>query len=311
MKEKSIFCPCSTQRVRIFSQTLNTLVANSSVAGARPSGGTPGALGTSVDQVFEGPLRMTCDEATNSLVTTSSLRDYARLRTVIEKLDHPRRQVFIEAVIMNVNIDRETDWGVASHGGAPLSVANGQGLFWGGNNPAVSMSSVPKTLKPWPSVCADPTFQNHELLGTGISIPALRCGARCTGKRRRHQYHGDSAPPCDGQHQSPNIHRQKYSPSDQRRWRPIGPGKPSHGCDWRDGGLGGLGLLGGGFRRRGRTSEAKVTVVPHVNDSEQVRLELTEEISEQGSPLGPWAPSQSPSVPPQPRSLFVTSETVE
>ena len=54
---------------------------------------------------------MSADKATNSIVVTSSLRDYANLRTVIDKLDQPRRQVFIEAVIMDLTIDRENQAG--------------------------------------------------------------------------------------------------------------------------------------------------------------------------------------------------------
>ena len=269
------------------SQTLNTLVANSSVAGARPSGGTPGALGTSVDQVFEGRLRMTCDEATNSLVTTSSLRDYARLRTVIEKLDHPRRQVFIEAVIMDVNIDRETDWGVAYHGGAPLSVANGQGLFWGGNNPAVSMSSVPQNLEALAIGLRGPDIPNSSnLLGTGISIPALGVVLDALAKD------GDTnimATP----HllATDNIKAQISIGQNIPLQTNVGGGlsalaSQATGATGAIGGLGGLGLLGGGFQAPRQDVGTKVTVVPHVNDSEQVRLELTEEISEQGSPLG-------------------------
>ncbi|MDC0679913.1 hypothetical protein POL72_19380 [Sorangium sp. wiwo2] len=48
--------------------------------------------------------------------------------------------------------------------------------------------------------------------------------------------------------------------------------------------LGGLGGLGGGAAAR-QDVGTKIKVVPHVNDSDQVRLELSEEISDAGAPL--------------------------
>ncbi len=50
------------------------------------------------------------------------------------------------------------------------------------------------------------------------------------------------------------------------------------------GGLGGLGALGGQAQRQDVGTKIKVT--PHVNDSDQVRLELNEEISEAGAAQG-------------------------
>jgi general secretion pathway protein D len=49
--------------------------------------------------------------------------------------------------------------------------------------------------------------------------------------------------------------------------------------------LGGLGGLGG-FSAPRQDVGTKISVIPHINDSDQVRLELTEEISEAGAPQG-------------------------
>ena len=51
-------------------------------------------------------LKVSADKATNAIVVTSSQRDYASLRLVVDKLDQPRRQVFIEAVIMDLQLKR-------------------------------------------------------------------------------------------------------------------------------------------------------------------------------------------------------------
>src|SRR6185437_14451252 len=177
------------------SQTLNQLLGTSSfgmgATGARP-GMTPGSstqpgvhgsAGSGLDQVFEGRVRITCDEATNSIVTTSSSRDYAQLHAVIDKLDHPRRQVFIEAVIMDVSIQRQNDFGVAYHAGAPTPQfpgGLGQGVIFGGNNilssisPMGMLTSDPNALSALAVGVQGPPIPNSQtIFGTGLSIPAL------------------------------------------------------------------------------------------------------------------------------------------
>ncbi|HVK67470.1 MAG TPA: secretin N-terminal domain-containing protein, partial [Polyangium sp.] len=107
------------------SGTLNQLLGGSAGTGSAAAGGRRGAQAAppvpgSTEDIFEGQVKITCDEGSNKLVVTSSLRDYAALRSVIDELDQPRRQVFIEAVIMDVNVDRTNDVGVRWHMGAPV-----------------------------------------------------------------------------------------------------------------------------------------------------------------------------------------------
>ncbi len=52
------------------------------------------------------------DEETNSLIITASRDEFQVLETVIEKLDIPRRMVFLEALIMEVDTDRNFEVGV-------------------------------------------------------------------------------------------------------------------------------------------------------------------------------------------------------
>jgi general secretion pathway protein D len=73
--------------------------------------------GSSSASLFEGEVSVTADEDTNSLVITASLKDYLALKHVISALDRPRRQVFIEAVIMEVSVGSSRDTGIASHVG--------------------------------------------------------------------------------------------------------------------------------------------------------------------------------------------------
>ena len=60
----------------------------------------------------------------------SSGRDYLAIKDVIRRLDQPRRQIFIEALILEVTLDKELDIGTSSHGGLPVD--NGDALVLGG-----------------------------------------------------------------------------------------------------------------------------------------------------------------------------------
>ncbi len=60
---------------------------------------------------FDGAVRITAEPATNSLVIIASNRDFKILKEVIDKLDIPRRQVFVEALIMEISTERGLDLG--------------------------------------------------------------------------------------------------------------------------------------------------------------------------------------------------------
>lgn len=55
---------------------------------------------------FEASIQIISDKPTNSLVITATPRDYDMLKEVIKKLDRKRRQVYVEAVIMEITVDK-------------------------------------------------------------------------------------------------------------------------------------------------------------------------------------------------------------
>jgi general secretion pathway protein D len=277
------------------SNTLNQILGGGGGAAkagraSGAKGGTPAVPGSTED-IFEGQIRVTCDEASNSLVTTSSLRDYAQLRGVIDKLDQPRRQVFIEAVVMDVNVDRSTDVGLGYHGGYPINDGD-DGFLYGGNNVGQSVLGVPANLEALALGVRGPDITGSEnLFGTGVSIPALGVVLHALAKD------GDSNVLA-----TPHILATDNVPAEISIGQNIplqtnvgGSGLGSllggagaagaAGAAGLAGGLGGL-LGGAGFQAPRQDVGTKIKVVPHVNDSDQVRLELTEEISDAGSPTG-------------------------
>src|SRR5262249_36331202 len=72
------------------------------------SGGPAAAAGA-----FEGAIKLTHDKPTNSLVIVSSAKDFYSLREVIRRLDKARRQVFVEATIVEVTLNKTRKVGFA------------------------------------------------------------------------------------------------------------------------------------------------------------------------------------------------------
>jgi len=97
-------------------------------------------------------VQIVADKATNSLVITANKADYAVLEEVIKKLDIPRRMVYLEALIMEVNADKDFEVGVEWVGAAKKNLlGSDQGLIYGGyragdssNLPDITNPTLPK-----------------------------------------------------------------------------------------------------------------------------------------------------------------------
>jgi len=85
-------------------------------AGGAASATATGGPGTE----FEQPVNVTADPATNSLVVSASPQDYSTLQTIISQLDIPRRQVYVQAVIVEVSAIRMRELGISYQGSANL-----------------------------------------------------------------------------------------------------------------------------------------------------------------------------------------------
>ncbi|HZC81413.1 MAG TPA: secretin N-terminal domain-containing protein, partial [Nitrospiraceae bacterium] len=82
---------------------LTNLVARSQTVAQTAPGSRPPFRSLSE---FEAPVQVFADKATNSIIISSTKSAYTRLQSVIRDLDTPRRQVFVEAVILEVQVDR-------------------------------------------------------------------------------------------------------------------------------------------------------------------------------------------------------------
>jgi general secretion pathway protein D len=94
---------------------------------------------------FEGgKITITPDKATNSLVVMASPADYQSIVNVIEKLDKRRRQVFVQAVIAEVSLDKLKDLGV--QWGLLGAAADKNASVVGAYDPQGTLSQLATTL---------------------------------------------------------------------------------------------------------------------------------------------------------------------
>ena len=98
------------------------------IPGVPPPARAPLPPGVTAAELFQGEVKISPDKATNSLVVVASQSDYRNLVRVIEKLDLARRQVFVEAVIMEVNLDHNTEFGISLHQGYTVNTSQGQAV---------------------------------------------------------------------------------------------------------------------------------------------------------------------------------------
>lgn len=65
---------------------------------------------------FDSGMRIAHDEATNSLVIIANPEDFSVVKKVIDELDRVRKQVYVDAVIMEISSDDTSDFGFGVNG---------------------------------------------------------------------------------------------------------------------------------------------------------------------------------------------------
>jgi general secretion pathway protein D len=250
--------------------------------GAAPGAGTAGGM-------FEGEVRVTADKSTNSLLITSSGHDYATLRLVIDKLDRPRRQVFIEAVIMDLSVSDVMELGVSFHGGHSFGGGPQDPLLVGGFKAANSISLPLNTdLLEGAAVGmrAGEIPGTQTLLGTGVSIPAFGVvlnAIATSGKTNimatPHILATDNV--------AAEINIGENIPLQTNVGSGVLPpvaGGANAAASINPFTLGAFGS--GGFSAPRQDVGNKIKVTPHINESNQVRLEIEQESSAPGEAVG-------------------------
>ena len=77
------------------------------------------SAGKSID--FSYPVNITADPATNAMVISASPQDWQTLKQIIDDLDTPRVQIFVQAIIVEVSAERQREIGVNFNAATSLS----------------------------------------------------------------------------------------------------------------------------------------------------------------------------------------------
>ena len=67
--------------------------------------------------LLEGDVKITAYKPTNSMIIEASLKDYLSLQKVIRQLDVQRKQVYVEAIILEISQDNTKDFDISGSGG--------------------------------------------------------------------------------------------------------------------------------------------------------------------------------------------------
>ncbi|HJX33729.1 MAG TPA: type II secretion system secretin GspD [Desulfatiglandales bacterium] len=133
---------------------------------------TTAAASAETTVVLSKDVQIIADKATNSIIIMANKDDYLVLEDIIQKLDIPRKMVYIEALIMEVSMTKQLELGVQWYGGKPAGelAGNDIGIFSGSNPgdtgilPSVDANTSLVTL---------PTGFSLGVLGDTITIGGL------------------------------------------------------------------------------------------------------------------------------------------
>lgn len=263
----------------------------------KPAAKAPGAAGAAAAaggasaSLFEGEVKVTADKSTNSLVITASKADLTSMRRVIEKLDVPRYQVFVEAVIMEVAVKNDRQVGVGWHGGVPWEIDGQQTPIIFANTPTRELSSLIGTTSPLSlasllglaGAFRGPDLQGIEELPGGITIPSV--GVVLQALQSTNDVNIVSTPhllTMDNEDAEIQVNEKRPFPSGLTLGGLGGlAGLAGGAAGGQAGGLGnlaGLGLGAVNFNREdiGLTLKLK----PQINDEDYVKLEIDQELSD-------------------------------
>jgi general secretion pathway protein D len=240
--------------------------------GTSPPGG---AAVTGSAAVLEAPVKISPEETTNSLIIASSPRDYAAIREVVSKLDQPHRQVYIEAVVLDVSMNRTNELGLQYHGAGAASAG---ALAYGGLNALASIQGPAgadaSTLQGLALGVQGPStgLTLPGLSGTGISIPAF--GMLLTAMATDSDTDILSTPHILASDNTPAEIKVQLHTSMQKNAQSFSLASASSPLSGASPAI--------ASTPQYATLGPRIKITPHVNDSDDVRLDIEEQISDAG-----------------------------
>jgi len=242
----------------------NSGAGNNRRGNNRNSGGNAAGAGAAgAAELFSGEIKVTADPATRSLVILASTSDFKALLSVIEELDRPRKQVYIEVYLLELTTGNLLTGGAGAHFGSGFDAGGGQGLGFVSSAPTPDQSTVvlsPSVLSGLAAGVIGPQVPNSSaLLGTSADIPAFGVVIQALHELTDVNFVAE-----------PHL----YTADNHEASIEVGRNVPTPGAlSFGGGAQGGGGLVPlQSVQRQDVTLNVKVT--PHINDGDQLTLDI-------------------------------------
>ncbi|MEZ4368304.1 MAG: hypothetical protein R2939_18795 [Kofleriaceae bacterium] len=217
-------------------------------------------------------------------MVVASGRDFFAVRDVIRLLDTARRQVYIEAVILEVKVDDRLNIGSSSHGGLPDGDGNGGLIIGGVQMPDISSLSPTSLLQSSGLVggLIGPALPGIDRIfgssATSVTIPSY--GLLFQALATNSNINVLSSPTI----MALDNEESQISVGENVPYRSTSIGLPTST------GLSGLtGAIGNNIQREKLSLDMKIT--PHISANDMVRMEIDLQIKALGSTDGELGPT--------------------
>ncbi len=125
--------------------------------------------------VLSSDVKIVADKATNSLIISAKPDEFIALNRVLQDLDKPRKQVHVEAAIMEVSMDNALNFGVAWQGGNKMGASGSETLLMGAAN-TIPVSTQGNKGIPTPIVNGIPLSTGQTFSLGVLSLPFTYAG---------------------------------------------------------------------------------------------------------------------------------------
>jgi general secretion pathway protein D len=269
------------------AQTLNgSIQASASTRGQGGGGRAAAGAGAGATAAIGSDVRVTPDPESNSLVVFAAVEDFVALREIVRELDVARRQVFIEATIVELQLGTSRDLGVTFHAGDVKKIGGKDSLVFGGpQHPGLSSLDLKSTLaNAGTSIVAGaigPGLPGVEEF-LGVSVPSFSVLVQALATRG----HLDvlSAPHLTAlDNVAATISVGQNIPYQSQLSSGLSAGSAT-GTDATSFGLPGVSVQ---RQRVGLT----LAITPHISDDDTVRLEIEQQLQDIAAPVNDLGPT--------------------
>ncbi len=153
------------------AKTLNEIITGIKAS----TGGAHARVAAAQKQSLKG-VSITADKPTNSLIINSTPEEYVTVRNIIKKLDIKRKQVYVEALILEVSMDATRKLGVSLQGAVTTSSDGAVFARSGLNTDNITVDPANPLASAVKGILLGGIFNPMTIVGpdgTDVTVPAL------------------------------------------------------------------------------------------------------------------------------------------